>query len=75
MKKEPKKISNYQCSKCSGASYDVGQLRIAGGFWSKIFNIQSKRFTTITCSQCKYTELYKEASSGTLENIFDFFTN
>lgn len=75
MKKEPKKIPNYKCPKCSGMSYDVGQIRVASGFWSKIFNIQAKRFTSVTCSKCKYTELYKEGSAGIAENVFDFFTN
>ncbi len=43
-------------------------------FLTKIFDIQSARFTTVTCSQCKYTEIYK-AKSNMLGNIFDFFTD
>ena len=64
---------NYTCPKCSNTDYDVDEFRATGGFLSKIFDIQSKRFTTVTCSRCSYTELYKTDSS-TLGNVFDFFT-
>jgi len=65
---------NYVCPKCSNVSYDIGEFRAAGGFWSKIFDVQGARFTTVTCSRCKYTEIFK-ADSSMLGNIFDFFTN
>jgi predicted nucleic-acid-binding Zn-ribbon protein len=64
----------YKCPKCSSNQYEVGEFRATGGFWTKIFDIQSRRFTTITCSRCKYTEIYK-ADSSMLGNIFDFFTD
>ena len=65
---------NYTCPKCGNTSYETGEFRAAGGFLSKLFDVQSKRFTTVTCTQCKYTELFK-ASSSMLGNIFDLFTN
>ena len=64
---------NYQCPKCSNSQYEIGEFRATGGFWTKIFDIQSKRFTTLTCTKCTYTEIYKSHSSK-LGNIFDFFT-
>jgi predicted nucleic-acid-binding Zn-ribbon protein len=65
---------NYACPKCKNTNYDIGEFRAAGGFLSKIFDIQSKRFTTVTCKNCQYTEIYR-ASSSMLGNIFDLFTN
>ena len=65
---------NYTCPKCGNTSYETDEFRAAGGFLSKLFDVQSKRFTTVTCTQCKYTELFK-ASSSMLGNIFDLFTN
>jgi predicted nucleic-acid-binding Zn-ribbon protein len=65
---------NYRCPKCSHTQYEIGEIRAAGGFWSKIFDVQGKRFSSVTCSHCKYTEFYK-TDTETLENIFDFFTN
>lgn len=64
---------NYSCPKCANAEYEVGEFRATGGFWTKIFDIQSKRFTTVTCTKCRYTEIFK-ADSSMLGNIFDFFT-
>ncbi len=65
---------NYRCPKCSNTQYEIGEIRAAGGFWSKIFDVQGKRFSSVTCSHCKYTEFYK-TDTRTLENIFDFITN
>lgn len=65
---------NYRCPKCSNTQYEIGEIRAAGGFWSKIFDVQGKRFSAVTCNHCKYTEFYK-TDTGTLENIFDLFTN
>ncbi|MBU1319672.1 MAG: zinc ribbon domain-containing protein [candidate division Zixibacteria bacterium] len=65
---------NYTCPKCSNTQYQVGEMRAAGGFWSKIFDVQGKRFSTVTCSRCKYTEIFL-AETSMLGNIFDFFTN
>ncbi len=65
---------NYSCPKCGNSQYEVGEMRTAGGFWTKIFDIQSKRFSTVTCSRCRYTEIF-QADTSMLGNIFDFFTN
>lgn len=74
MQEENKKM-DYKCPKCSSASNKIGKIRVAGSFWSKIFNIQGQNFVTVTCAQCGYTELYKASSSGKAENILDFLTN
>ena len=65
---------NYRCAKCGNDRCEVRELRGSGGFWTKIFDVQSARFTTVTCAQCRYTEIFK-ADSSMLGNIFDFFTN
>jgi len=65
---------NYTCPKCGNRSYEVGQMRATGGFFSKIFDIQTEKFTSVTCERCKYTDFYK-APTAALSNIFDFFTS
>ena len=65
---------NYTCPKCKNTNYDIGEFRATGGFLSKIYDVQSKRFTTVTCKNCQYTEIYR-TSSSMLGNIFDLFTN
>ncbi len=64
----------FNCPKCHNTQYDIGEFRATGGFLTKVFDIQSKKFTTVTCSRCKYTEIYR-ADSSMLGNIFDFFTD
>ena len=63
----------FRCAKCDNDHYETGQFRATGGILTKLFNIQTKRFTTVTCARCRYTEIYK-ADSSMLGNIFDFFT-
>ena len=65
---------NYTCPKCSNKSFTTGQMRATGGIWSKIFDVQTQKYTSVTCDNCKYTEFYK-ASTKALSNIFDLFTN
>ncbi len=49
----------YVCSKCGCNKYESDQFQATGGNFAKIFDIQNKKFITISCSQCGYTELYK----------------
>ena len=65
---------DYKCAKCGNTSCDVDEFRATGGFFTKIFDIQNKRFTTVTCTRCQYTEIYRTQSSQ-LGDIFDFFTS
>lgn len=65
---------HYRCPKCGNSRYETGELRAAGGFWSKVFDVQHRKFTTVTCGRCRYTEMF-QAESSMLSNIFDLFTN
>ncbi|WP_416208506.1 zinc ribbon domain-containing protein [Fodinibius sp.] len=65
---------NWECPKCGNQHFEVDELSGTGGGVSKFFNVQTKKFTTVTCSSCKYTELYKGETS-TLYNVLDFFGN
>lgn len=68
-----KKIK-YVCPKCGCEKYDSDVFQAAGGNFAKIFDVQNKKFITVTCNDCGYTELYKTKSSSAW-NILDFFTN
>mgnify|MGYP001814825963 FL=1 len=65
---------NWQCAKCRHQEYESDQFRATGGMFAKIFDVQNKRFTTVSCKRCSYTEIYRTDSSS-LGNVFDFFTN
>ena len=67
-------MANYQCVKCGCQEFETDQFQATGGNVAKIFDIQNKRFTTVSCTKCGYTELYKSNTDAGM-NILDFFTN
>ena len=61
----------YSCAKCGCTQFVSDQFQVTGGNFAKLFDVQNKRFITISCAQCGYTELYRaETDSGW--NILDF---
>ena len=55
---------------CESTELETDIMAATGGGWFKIFNIQNKKFRTVTCTKCQYTELYREETSK-LGNILD----
>ncbi|MFT5890097.1 MAG: putative nucleic-acid-binding Zn-ribbon protein [Dokdonia sp.] len=72
-KQQPMKHLNYTCPKCNHREYTVGQMRATGGTFSKIFDVQTEKYTSVTCQKCTFTEFYKSKTSA-ISNIFDLFT-
>ena len=68
------KNKKWSCPKCEHIEFNVGEIRVAGGFWSKIFDVQASRYSALTCDRCSYTEFYRTRSS-TLGSVFDFMTS
>jgi predicted nucleic-acid-binding Zn-ribbon protein len=63
---------NYKCPKCGNRQYEIGEIRVTGSLLAKIFDVQNKKFSTVSCSRCTYTEFYK-AKSSNLASVFDLF--
>ena len=61
----------YVCPKCGCTSYESDQFQATGGNFAKLFDVQNKRFITVTCSNCGYTELYKKPEDSAMD-IIDF---
>ena len=64
----------WQCPKCGYEQFETDVFQATGGTFAKLFDVQNKKFTTVSCRRCRYTELYKGDTSA-LGNFFDFFTN
>jgi predicted nucleic-acid-binding Zn-ribbon protein len=62
----------YSCAKCGHTEHEDGEIRTTGSGLSRFFDIQRHKFTTVTCKQCGYTDLYKRSGSG-VGNIVDLF--
>ena len=63
----------YKCPKCGNTQFETDEIRTTGGALAKVFDVQNKKFTVVSCSRCKYCELYK-GDTSTLGNVIDFFT-
>ena len=64
----------YSCPKCGSRICEIGEIRTTGSFITKILDIQNRRFTSVTCAGCKYTEFYNVPSKK-LGDILDFMTS
>ena len=52
-------MASWKCPKCGNEEYEKDQLQATGGNFAKVFDVQNKKFITISCTKCGYTELYK----------------
>lgn len=64
----------FVCPKCGNRQYESDQFQATGGNFAKLFDIQNKRFITVSCTNCGYTELYRTDTDAAW-NILDFFTD
>lgn len=67
-------MADWKCIKCGNDEFEKDQFQATGGNFAKIFDVQNKKFITISCVKCGYTEIYKTITDNTM-NIIDFFTN
>lgn len=61
----------YICLKCGNTEYETDEICATGSGLSKIFDVQNRKFTALTCKKYKYTEFYKVPTSQ-IDDIFDF---
>lgn len=64
---------SYSCLRCSNPSFTDEEVRMTGK-WGRFFDMQSKKFTAVSCDNCGYTELYRQ-QSGIGGKILDFITS
>jgi hypothetical protein len=64
--------SKHPCPKCGSKDFELGEAYLAGSVFTKLFNIQNRKFSSFTCSKCRYTEFYQIPINRAL-NILDFF--
>lgn len=62
------------CQICGASNYSRGEMRATGSLLTKIFNVQNRKFDTVTCNQCGHTLFFaRQGKRG--ENVLDFFFN
>jgi predicted nucleic-acid-binding Zn-ribbon protein len=68
-------LKEYSCDKCGVKTYKSGELRTTGSGVSRFFNLQNQKYTTIACTECGFTEMYRMDGGGKAGNILDILTN
>ncbi|MFB6106096.1 MAG: zinc ribbon domain-containing protein [Halobacteriaceae archaeon] len=48
------------CPKCGHTDAEVGEISTTGSGLSKMFDIQTNRFQVVSCTNCGYSELYRD---------------
>ena len=62
----------HTCMKCGHENYDLGEFHAAGSGLAKFFDIQTAKFTTVSCRKCSYTEVYR-CSKDRISDVLDIF--
>ena len=63
--------TQYICPKCGYTQYESYQFQAKGGNFANLCDVQNKKFVSVTCVNCGYTELFK-AQTSTGWNVLDF---
>jgi predicted nucleic-acid-binding Zn-ribbon protein len=60
------------CPKCGYTGTDVGSIATTGTGLSKMFDVQNNHFDVVSCTNCGYSELYRNtgSESGDIVDIF-----
>ena len=60
------------CLKCGHTEVTTDTISTTGSGLSKMFDIQTKQFTVVSCTNCGYSELYRDVGSrgGDFVDVF-----
>jgi predicted nucleic-acid-binding Zn-ribbon protein len=61
------------CQKCGHASASTDTISTTGGGLSKMFDVQTKKFTVVSCDNCGYSELYRDVRDRGSDVVDVFF--
>ena len=67
---EPPELDDTGCPKCGHRETEVDDIATSGTGLTKLFDVQNRRFTVVSCANCGYSELYKGDSKHDLADLF-----
>lgn len=57
------------CPKCDHPETEVGSISTTGGGLRKMFDVQTNTFTVVSCTNCGYSELYRDDTPGASDDV------
>ena len=73
MASEPSTDRDDGCPKCGHTDAEVGTMSTTGGGLSKMFDVQTNKFRVVSCTNCGYSELYRDVGSRGSDLVDVFF--
>lgn len=63
-------IGETGCPKCGHEEAEVDEIATTGSGLSRLFDVQTRRFRVVTCSNCGYSEFYRGGDADVLVDLF-----
>ncbi len=60
------------CPKCGHDDVTTDSIATSGGGLTKFLDVQNRNFTVVSCTNCGYSELYRDVGSRSSDFV-DFF--
>lgn len=67
---EPAPTLDDGCPKCNCEEAEIDSIATTGTGLSKLFNIQTRQYKVVTCTNCGYSELYRGQDAGVMLDLF-----
>lgn len=58
------------CPKCGHEDAEVDEIATTGTGFSRLFDVQNRRFSVVTCRNCGYTEFYRGPEADVILDLF-----
>lgn len=58
------------CPKCGHDEAEVDEVATTGTGPSRLFDVQNRRFTVVSCTNCGYSELYRGQDADVILDLF-----
>ena len=72
VKEDRMQHENWKCPKCGNVEFETDVIRTTGNGLSRLFDIQNRKFTALSCANCQYTE-FDRGTTKTMNNVLDLF--
>lgn len=58
------------CPKCAHEEAEIDNIATSGDGPTRLFDVQNRRFTVVTCTNCGYSELYRDQDGDIVLDLF-----